>query len=198
MRVYANKYTQFPPGVISFLYVVVPKVRRHYDSMLGIHWRPVTCIVTFAHTLTGFVVVVLAGAPGDSSCRLPNHRVWIGYPVGHEAIGRGCAGSCESGEGESVDTRLVGETACSGTAVRRSRSQKTGSVSQFRILVGILVSRSRRKDTMALKITKAQYAHLIREISDALKDDIEGGGMYDFSAPEVYSEHPMSQVAIDK
>jgi hypothetical protein len=41
------------------------------------------------------------------------------------------------------------------------------------------------KDTMALKITKAQYAHLIREISDALKDDIKGGGMYDFSAPEV-------------
>jgi hypothetical protein len=47
---------------------------------------------------------------------------------------------------------------------------------------------------MALKITKAQYAHLIREISDALKDDIKGGGLYDFAAPEVYSEHPMSQV----
>jgi hypothetical protein len=47
---------------------------------------------------------------------------------------------------------------------------------------------------MALKITKAQYAHLIREILDALKDDIKGGGMYDFSAPDVYSEHPMSQV----
>jgi hypothetical protein len=52
----------------------------------------------------------------------------------------------------------------------------------------------RGKDSMALKITKAQYAHLIREISDALKDDIQGGGMYDFAAPEVYSEHPMSQV----
>jgi hypothetical protein len=35
---------------------------------------------------------------------------------------------------------------------------------------------------------------LIREISDALKDNIKGGGMYDFAAPEVYSEHPMSQV----
>jgi hypothetical protein len=37
---------------------------------------------------------------------------------------------------------------------------------------------------MALSITKKQYAHLIREISDALKDNIKGGGMYDFSAPE--------------
>jgi hypothetical protein len=162
MRVYANKYTQFPPGVISFLYVVVPKVRRHYDSMLGIHWQPVTCIVTFAHTLTGLVVVVLAGAPGDSSCRLPNHRVWIGYPVGHEAIGRGCAGSCESGEGESVDTRLVGETACSGTAVRRSRSQKTGSVSQFRILVGILVSRSWHCQSSPRRRPAAQVRNLAR------------------------------------
>jgi hypothetical protein len=52
----------------------------------------------------------------------------------------------------------------------------------------------RGKDSMALSITKKQYAHLIREISDALKDNIKGGGMYDFAAPEVYSEHPMSQV----
>jgi hypothetical protein len=50
----------------------------------------------------------------------------------------------------------------------------------------------RGKDSMALKITKAQYAHLIREISDALKDNITGGRMYDFSALEVYSEHPIN------
>lgn len=50
------------------------------------------------------------------------------------------------------------------------------------------------KKTMALKITKKQYAHLIREISDALKSNISGGGMYDFAAPEVYEHHPMSQV----
>ena len=52
------------------------------------------------------------------------------------------------------------------------------------------------KKTMALKITKKQYAHLIREISDALKSNISGGGMYDFSAPETYEFHPMSQVLL--
>ena len=50
------------------------------------------------------------------------------------------------------------------------------------------------KKTMALTITKKQYAHLIREISDALKSNISGGGMYDFAAPETYEFHPMSQV----
>jgi hypothetical protein len=67
-------------------------------------------------------------------------------------------------------------------------------VTCFNVFCVLVKNLCRGKDSMALSITKKQYAHLIREISDALKDNIRGGGMYDFAAPEIYSEHPMSQV----
>jgi len=44
---------------------------------------------------------------------------------------------------------------------------------------------------MALKITKQQYGQLIREIEKSLKDNISGGGLYDFGAPDAYEAHPM-------
>eukprot|EP01048_Picozoa_sp_COSAG05_P034406 COSAG05_NODE_14368_length_398_cov_31.702341_1_plen_38_part_10 len=35
-----------------------------------------------------------------------------------------------------------------------------------------------------LKLSKNQYAHLVRDIERLLKEHMSGGGLYDFSAPE--------------
>ena len=42
-----------------------------------------------------------------------------------------------------------------------------------------------------LKLSKSQYAELIRDIEDTLKEHMmSGSGLYDFSAPETLELHP--------
>ena len=40
-----------------------------------------------------------------------------------------------------------------------------------------------------LKLSKSQYAELIRDIEDTLKKHMAGGGRYDFAAPETMEMH---------
>ena len=42
-----------------------------------------------------------------------------------------------------------------------------------------------------LKLSKAQYAELIRDIEDTLKKHMVGSGRYDFGAPETLELHPV-------
>jgi hypothetical protein len=41
-----------------------------------------------------------------------------------------------------------------------------------------------------LKLSKSQYAELIRDIEDTLKTHMSGSGLYDFGAPETMDLHP--------
>ena len=45
-----------------------------------------------------------------------------------------------------------------------------------------------------LKLSKNQYAHLVRDIERLLKEHMSGGGLYDFSAPETLEYHPLSSL----
>ena len=45
-----------------------------------------------------------------------------------------------------------------------------------------------------LKLSKNQYAHLVRDIERLLKEHMSGGGLYDFSAPETLEYQPLSSL----